>query len=294
MFASFLRRPPARTPPLGSRGFLTGLFGRKSSVPAIYKPRRERWITPTVVVVGCIPVLTFFLGTWQLQRLQWKVNLIDELTEKLQLAPLSLPRKVNLSVLPEFAWRKVGVKGRFDHAHTILIGPRVREGVHGVNVIVPLIREDGTTILVDRGFISNEIAKGFDFSQPDGEVAVLGMLRLSQPRNTFTPDNKPEKGEWYWVDVNGMAEFAGGEKANVQAVLVEEIFDGHAGDANRKIMHGEPVGRTATVNLRNSHLSYVITWFSLSALTTFMFLRLLRNRSKNNVRAMPRYGKSLF
>ena len=50
------------------------------------------------------------------------------------------------------------------------------------------------------------------------------MLRTAQKRNRFTPDNHPEKNEWYWIDVETMAECAGGEKANVQPVFVEEIF----------------------------------------------------------------------
>jgi len=66
----------------------------KSDVPSVYKPRKESWITPTMMLVGTIPFLTFALGTWQLQRLKWKINLIDELEEKLQLRPVPLPPKV--------------------------------------------------------------------------------------------------------------------------------------------------------------------------------------------------------
>jgi surfeit locus 1 family protein len=105
----------------------------------------------------------------------------------------------------------------------MLVGPRTRDGVHGANVLTPLIREDGSTIIVDRGFISKE----FDLQsipQDNGEVEFLGMLRTSQVRNTFTPDNHPERGEWYWKDVDAMAEYAGGTSAQVQPVLVEEIF----------------------------------------------------------------------
>jgi surfeit locus 1 family protein len=47
-----------------------------------------------MVVVGFIPVLSFGLGTWQLQRLKWKINLIDELEEKLQLDALALPPRI--------------------------------------------------------------------------------------------------------------------------------------------------------------------------------------------------------
>jgi cytochrome oxidase assembly protein ShyY1 len=41
-----------------------------------------------------MPIFTFGLGTWQLQRLQWKVNLIDEMQEKLEREPIGLPQHV--------------------------------------------------------------------------------------------------------------------------------------------------------------------------------------------------------
>lgn len=116
------------------------------------------------------------------------------------------------------------VHGKWDHEHTMLLTPRVREGVHGAHVITPLIRENGTTILVDRGFVSNEFADNMSFAKEEGEVEVLGMLRTSQVRNNFTPDNLPKDRKWYWNDVEGMAVYAGGEEANVQPVFVERIF----------------------------------------------------------------------
>ncbi|KAJ3936242.1 MAG: mitochondrial protein required for respiration [Lentinula lateritia] len=266
------------------------LLHDKANVPSIYKPRKERFITPTMVLLGIIPVFTFALGTWQIQRLKWKVNLIDELEEKLQLVPLTLPRRINLSVIPEFVFRKVLIRGKWDHEHTMLLTPRVREGVHGAHVVTPLIRENGTTILVDRGFVSNDYVDDFSFTKEDGEVEVLGMLRTAQIRNSFTPDNLPEERKWYWTDVDGMAAYAGGDEANVQPVFVERIFQGHAGDADYCVSRGIPVGRAAAVDMRNAHLSYVITWFGLSALTSFMFVRVLINKSKMRGRRLPRFS----
>lgn len=106
----------------------------------------------------------------------------------------------------------------------MLFMPRVRNHVHGAHVVTPLVRKDGTTVLIDRGFITKDRATSGDYSKPQGEVEVLGMLRLSQPRNIFTPDNKPKGGEWYWMDVDAMAENAGGSGANVQPVFLEQIF----------------------------------------------------------------------
>lgn len=138
----------------------------------------------------------------------------------------------SLTALPDFSYQKVSLRGRWDHAKTILVGPRVRDGANGYNVITPLVRDNGSTILVDRGFVSEEHASVDKLKElpSDTEVEVLGMLRMSGKRNRFTPDNHPEKGEWYWVDVNAMADYAGGESAGVQPVFVEEIFGMYSGN----------------------------------------------------------------
>jgi len=241
-----------------------------------------------MVLVGIMPFFTFGLGTWQVQRLKWKVNLIDELEEKLRREPLMLPPKINLAIIPEFVYRKVLMSGKWDYDHTIIVGPRTRDGTAGYHVITPLVRSNGTTVLVDRGFVSKDAIEKFSKSSgTDGEVFVQGMLRVSQVRNSFTPDNHPEKGEWYWADVDAMAVYAGGERANVQPVLVEEIFGGHAGEAAAKLKEGIPVGKSPVVEMRNSHMSYVVTWYSLSAFTTFMFLRLLTRQRRAHARMPP-------
>ena len=120
------------------------------------------------------------------------------------------------------------MKGRWDHAHTILIAPRVRDGEKGVVVVTPLIREDGSTVLVNRGFISDDHAdlqRMRSSDQNQEEVEILGMLRNSQKRHMFsTVHNRPERDEWFWVDVDALAEYAGGKAANVQPVYLEEIF----------------------------------------------------------------------
>jgi len=117
------------------------------------------------------------------------------------------------------------MSGKWDYAHMIIVGPRTRDGTAGHHVIIPLVRSNGTTVLVDRGFVSKDALEMLSKApRTEEEVSIQGMLRVSQVRNNFTPDNHPEKGEWYWIDVDAMAEYAGGVKANVQPVFIEEIF----------------------------------------------------------------------
>jgi len=90
----------------------------------------------------------------------------------------------------------------------IIVGPRMQDGTAAYNIVTPLVCSDGTTVLVDCGFMSKD---GFEkFSKTDEGVPVQAMLRVSgQVQNGFTPDNHPEKGEWCRIVVGAMAEFAG-------------------------------------------------------------------------------------
>ena len=83
---------------LGRVGKTSHFYSRfqhsESGTGLSYSPKRSSAINPTLVALGLIPVLTFALGTWQVQRLKWKVDLIDQLSEKLQREPIPLPSKV--------------------------------------------------------------------------------------------------------------------------------------------------------------------------------------------------------
>ena len=105
----------------------------------------------------------------------------------------------------------------------MLIGPRMREGEQGYMVVTPLEREggEGTKVLVNRGWISKKLAdqKLRPESLVKGEVRVEGMLREPWKKNMFTPENRPERGEFYFPDVRQMAELTGS-----QAVWVEQTM----------------------------------------------------------------------
>lgn len=104
----------------------------------------------------------------------------------------------------------------------MLIGPRMRDGEQGFEVVTPLEREgDGTTILVNRGWISKKFQsqRSRPDSLPRGEVTVEGLLREPYKKNMFTPDNRPDKWEFYFPDVEQMAELAGSQPIWVEATM---------------------------------------------------------------------------
>lgn len=275
------------------------------SRPRPSKSSSRPWYrSPVTFVLGFIPIFTFGLGYWQIKRLDWKLNLIEELEDKLSREPLRLPKNINLDVLSEFDFRLVSVRGEFDHSKTMFLGPRVRDGVTGYHIVTPLKRSGGGgMVLINRGFVADKDISGKeadrrlkDHAMPTGELDFVTLLPRVYPPNAFTPDNVPDKNIWFHANPAQMAEWASqqsgvaplslsdttdsytpsagvaesvrdmlsskqtNEAQRVLPVYLEEIFDGHAGEAAIRISEGVPIGRAATIELRNQHAVYAATW----------------------------------
>lgn len=56
--------------------------------------RPSMWVILPMIILPLVPIVCLGLGSWQLQRLQWKLNLIEDLQDKLQRAAIRLPRNV--------------------------------------------------------------------------------------------------------------------------------------------------------------------------------------------------------
>jgi surfeit locus 1 family protein len=233
LLRSILRRktdavaPPSRASPKCRRyihhpaddpSFLSVL----DNPPQIVSTKKKHTVLG-VLTLSIIPFTAFCLGTWQVQRLDWKTKLIAKLEDRLVRPPLPLPPRIDPSAVSEFDHRRVYATGKFRHDREMLIGPRMHDGTDGFFVITPLEREDGaSTVLVNRGWISRE--KRFqqdrsDQALPRGLVTVSGLLREPWKKNFFTPVNRPEDGKFYFPDVEQMAELVGAE-----AVWIEETM----------------------------------------------------------------------
>jgi surfeit locus 1 family protein len=172
-----------------------------------------------LIFVAFIPITAFILGTWQVQRLGWKSELIAKFEDRLIRDPLPLPPTIDPDAIHDFDYRRVLATGHFRHDQEMLIGPRMRDGTDGYMVVTPLERENGTTILVNRGWIDKKHRdkRTRPDGLPTGEVTVEGLLREPWKKNMFTPDNQPQKGMFYFPDVKQMAELTGSQPVWVEA-----------------------------------------------------------------------------
>lgn len=221
-----------------------------------------------------IPVTTFGLGTWQVKRRQWKLKLIEDLHRLTTADPIPLPSD-SLEVR-NLEYRRVKVRGRFDHTQELYILPRspvdpereAREagrlsssGESGANVITPFYCTDlGIKILVNRGYVpKNKIrpetrTKG----QVTEELDLVGVLRLTEKHKPFVPQNNVEANRWHYRDLEAMAKVTGAEEIFIDAVFESTI-------------PGGPIGGQTRVTLRNEHMQYIVTWYGLCAATSYMW-----------------------
>lgn len=222
-----------------------------------------------------VPVATFALGTWQVRRRRWKLQLIEDLQSKTTQPPAAaLPE--DLSQLATMEYRRVRLVGSFDHEREMYVGPRSpiepageasRRGVlaaptqTGNLVITPFkLRDRDLTILVNRGWVpkSKTSAHKRPEGQIRGEVELVGIVRMTETRPPLGP-KQPSSGRfWHYKDVAQMAEASGAAPVLVDAVAESTV-------------EGGPLGGQTNVSVRNEHFSYIITWYSLSAATAFLW-----------------------
>jgi surfeit locus 1 family protein len=218
---------------------------------ASWRFRPTLW--PTLMTVPALLVL-FGLGTWQVERLQWKQSLIRTLEERTSAAPIALP--ADASDIDTAEYHRVRLEGEWLNSHELYLTGQTYNGQAGWDVITPFRTKDGDVVLVDRGWVP------FDRKDPatrvqgqiEGPAVVEAIIFRDLRRGYFQPDNEPGRNLWFFIDTQAMAKAAGlsGVKPYVLAAL------------RGPIPGGFPVGGELKVALRNEHLSYAITWYSLA------------------------------
>jgi surfeit locus 1 family protein len=222
---------------------------------------------PTVFTVPVV-LLLFALGSWQIERLFWKRELIAQRQAAVAAARAAAP--INASRGMEF--HHVTDEGVFLHDKEIFLGATSEAGRNGYQVLTPLQEPGGRIVFVNRGFIPAELKDPGKRSagQIAGTVRVEGLLRLPRAEKPawFLPDNRPDLNYWFWVDLPAMATADGLD--GVAPFYIDADATPNPG--------GWPRGGVTRLELRNDHLQYAITWFSLAvALIVIYFLYHRRN-----------------
>lgn len=211
--------------------------------------RAERpWVRRTgAVLFSGVVVGTGYLSWWQLTRYKWKLDVVAKRSEMLKavaepLASVLPPETAPHGMPDELEFRRVVCLGTFDHSKQVLMGPRSAPAgmeaasaaagggrapagaphASGWDVITPLTCSDGSSLLVNRGWVPRD--QTASLSQPSGIQRVEGVLRKGEAGNRFAT-NDPERGRFVYLDVDALA-----ERAGTSRVVVYETNGGGGGE----------------------------------------------------------------
>ncbi|QIJ77839.1 SURF1 family protein [Methylobacterium sp. NI91] len=213
------------------------------------------------------------LGTWQVERRVWKLDLIDRIEARIHAEPVPAPGPEDWAGLTAASaeYRRVRLTGRFAYDRATLVQAVTGRGA-GFWVLVPLATDRGFTVLVNRGFVPTESREraARAAGEPDGEVTVSGLLRLTEPGGGFLRRNDPAADRWYSRDVAAIAVARGIDRK--QAEVAPYFVDADAA-ANPG---GLPVGGLTVVAFHNNHLVYALTWYALAGMSAAALIYALR------------------
>lgn len=258
--------------------------------PGVTRPRSV--VRILLAIAGLFLIVLFAgLGTWQVQRLQWKLDLIERVDTRVHAAPVAPPDAAHWAQVAKDSheYRHVRLAGRFLFDYSTPV-QAVSELGAGYWLVTPLCSVDGAIVLVNRGFIPAADAReryparraaGNPCAGARGALhSLTGLLRIAEPGGGFLRENDPAKNRWFSRDVAGIAAARG--LPNVAPYFVDAASGQDPAGAP-----DHPVGGLTVISFQNNHLVYAITWYALALMVAGAFWFVARSarepsKARNN------------
>ena len=197
------------------------------------------------------------LGTWQIQRLDWKQGVLADIDSRISSAPVPVPATPDPEADKYLPVQATGTV-LAGEAHVLV---SIKDVGPGYRIIAPFELSDGRTLLLDRGFVRDS-AK--DTARTTGPLSVTGNLHWPNEVDSYTPAPDLDGNTWFARDVPALAQALGTDPVLLIARTTSEPAP---------TVTPLPVD---SAGIPNDHLQYAITWFSLAAIwlmMTFFFMR---------------------
>lgn len=214
-----------------------------------FKPR----LWPTLFSIAML-VCLLLLGNWQVDRLVWKLSLIEKIETRASMPPASLPD--GTVDMDELEYMSVSILGSFNNDQEMTmysIGPN---GAPGYDLYTPFMASNGSVIIINRGWVPEQIKS--QSSRPEslafGEVTVAGLLRKPWAKLWYGPENEPNNNNWFYGNIEGMS----------KAKNLQNIFPMYLYAAENAERDDYPIAGRTEFNIVNNHLDYALTWFGLA------------------------------
>ncbi len=245
------------------------MYPRDQQAGPVSHPPRSNFARRMFGAVALLLVALFIgLGTWQVVRLQWKLDLIARVDARVHAQAVAAPSAPSWAQVTKESdeYRRVRVAGHYLYEFTTPVQALSELG-SGFWLLTPLCTDEGHIVFINRGFIAAADNKpgtypgrraGANPCAAAGEhVTVTGLLRITEPKGGFLRENDPANNRWYSRDVALLASARG--LSNVAPYFIDA---GKGQDPQ-----GAPeraVGGLTVISFTNNHLVYALTWYALA------------------------------
>ena len=202
------------------------------------------------VFVYFIILTLLSLGFWQIYRLNWKLELIEQIENSLKNDP------VELSNIEKKNYLRIKTSGEIDFDKQMYLYNLNDTGKPGFEVINP-IKIGDENYLVNRGWIPFEKKDLPEINLVD-QNQIVGTLMLQTKPSIFKPENDIEKNYWFTLNREDILKFTGRNFSEYVIYL----------NGDYKI----PKPRVITAKISNNHKRYAITWFSMAVSILLIYL----------------------
>ena len=227
----------------------------------------RRFFIPTIVVLLGMAFLAR-LGFWQLDRLDGRRAENAVLTIALEQPPLELTGDgIGTDVSLEGNQQAIA-HGVFDFDEQVVLLLQINEGRTGAHLLTPLLLDDKTAVLIDRGWLP--LDEQNNHNTPTGETAVYGYLAASRPQPE--PNSEPQA-EWYRVDVEA-----------IDAQLSYDLLPFYLVQLNDEPQAATDLPIHGKLNLdlsEGSHMAYAIQWFLFSIMLAVFYVVIVHKQVRN-------------
>ena len=208
-----------------------------------------------------VSLLTLTLGCWQLYRLNWKNDLIDNINSS-----ITNPNYFSQEIIDYNELTAVKLNNKYQATNQpIFIESKTYQNKVGYHAIVPLFFNDEIFSVLNLGWFSDKNDKNIEkiINQFNQKRDVIVYLRfLTSKKNLFVPENDLDSNTWFSINHDDL------EKYFQDTIISPYYF---------VILDSEiKFDTNPIIFLRNNHLNYSITWFLLSISSIVMLLIIRR------------------
>jgi surfeit locus 1 family protein len=228
-------------------------------IASILRGRQFRpGLWPTAAAAAVI-VTTVLLGNWQARRAEVRGAMQAQSAEGAQHSALRPSRATDITT--QLRYRHAVLEGEYLAARQIWLDNRTHNGVAGFYVLTPLRLDDGSHVLVNRGWIAATLRHTAPAAPPPaGRVIVTGRLNQAPPSFLELQHVTPAGPIWQNLD---LAEFARVSGLTLAPLLLEQ--EAEAPDGLSRDWPAPDSGREKNV-------SYMWQWYSFAGLTAVLWL----------------------